>query len=71
MLERILEEAPRFFNYYNMIFLLKAMLTTFALSAIGCLVGFVIGFFLVICRRTRMGIVPYSSSRYVICGIFS
>jgi polar amino acid transport system permease protein len=52
MLERILEEAPRFFNYYNMIFLLKAMLTTFALSAIGCLVGFVIGFFLVICRRT-------------------
>jgi polar amino acid transport system permease protein len=52
MLERIIEEAPSFFNYYNMIFLLKAMLTTFALSAIGCLVGFVIGFLLVISRRT-------------------
>jgi polar amino acid transport system permease protein len=59
MLERILEETPRFFNYYNMIFLLKAMLTTFALSAIGCLVGFVIGFLLVICRRTtEWGLFP-------------
>jgi len=52
MLERIIEEAPRFFNYYNTIFLLEAMLTTFALSAIGCLIGFLIGFILVIFRRT-------------------
>jgi polar amino acid transport system permease protein len=52
MFERIIEEAPNFFTYYNMLFLLKAMLATFALSAIGCLVGFSVGFMLVIFRRT-------------------
>ena len=35
MLDRILEEAPRFFTYYNAIFVLKAMGTTLLLTALG------------------------------------
>jgi len=52
MWERIVEEAPDFFTYYNMIFLLEALLATFLLSAIGCLFGFCSGFFLAVTRRT-------------------
>ena len=44
MLDRIIEEAPRFFTYYNLIFLGQAALTTLALTAVGCLGGFFFGF---------------------------
>ena len=40
MLDRLIEEVPRFFNYYNMIFMLQAMLRTLALTVVGCTVGF-------------------------------
>jgi len=49
---RIVEEAPAFFSYYNVIFLLQAMGATFMLSAVGCLVGFVTGFLLAVTRQT-------------------
>jgi polar amino acid transport system permease protein len=52
MWDRIVEEAPDFFTYYNMIFLLKALLATFILSAAGCLFGFFSGFLLAVIRRT-------------------
>ena len=52
MWQRIVEDAPQFFTYYNLIFLFKALLATFLLSAIGCLVGLLTGFFLAISRRT-------------------
>ena len=52
MLTRILAEAPEFFTYYNIVFLLEAMLATFALSAVGCIIGFAAGFFLAVSRRT-------------------
>ena len=52
MLARIASEAPAFFSYYNVVFLLEAMLATFALSAVGCVIGFVAGFFLAVSRRT-------------------
>lgn len=52
MLARIVTEAPDFFSYYNVIFLLQAMLATFTLSAIGCVFGFAAGFFLAVSRRT-------------------
>ncbi len=52
MLERLVEEAPRFFSYYNLLFLGKALLATFALSAVGCVVGLLAGFFLAVTRRT-------------------
>ena len=52
MWQRIVEEAPQFFTYYNLIFLLKALLATFLLSAVGCLVGLLAGFFLAVSRRS-------------------
>lgn len=52
MLERLIDEAPRFFGYYNVVFLLQALLATFLLSAIGCTVGFLAGFVLAALRRT-------------------
>lgn len=52
MLSRIAVEAPAFFSYYNIVFLLEAMLATFALSAVGCIIGFLVGFFLAVTRRT-------------------
>ena len=53
MLDRILEEAPRFFTYYNMIFVLKAMGTTLLLTALGCITGFVFGFVIAAIRSTK------------------
>lgn len=52
MLDRIIQEAPQFFGYYNVIFLLQAMFHTFVLSAVGCGVGLVIGMLLAVTRRT-------------------
>ncbi len=52
MWDRIVEDAPRFFSYYNWIFLLEAMLATFLLSAVGCVVGSAAGFVLAGTRRT-------------------
>ncbi|SMD11840.1 amino acid ABC transporter permease [Rhizobium sp. RU36D] len=53
MLDRIIEEAPRFFTYFNMIFILKAMGTTLLLTALGCVTGFVFGFLIAATRATR------------------
>ena len=44
MLERLVDEIPRFFNYYTMLFLLQAMGTTLLMTLIGCVLGFVLGF---------------------------
>ena len=53
MIERIVDEAPRFFTYYNAIFFLQAMGLTLALTAIGCGLGSVFGFALIYGRQTR------------------
>ena len=52
MWQQILEEGPRFFSYYNLLFFAKALGTTFALSAIGCVAGFTFGFVLAAARLT-------------------
>jgi polar amino acid transport system permease protein len=54
MLASILDEAPRFFGYYNAIFLLQAFLYTAALSLVGCGVGFLAGFVLAVLRHPRL-----------------
>ncbi|MGH1479477.1 MAG: amino acid ABC transporter permease [Geminicoccales bacterium] len=51
MLERIIEELPEFLGYYNLLFLGKALIATFMLSAAGCLVGFGAGFMIAALRR--------------------
>lgn len=53
MLTRLVEELPRFLGYYNVVFLLKAALITLALSAVGCSLGLMIGFFIAMVRVTR------------------
>lgn len=51
MLQRIIEELPEFLGYYNLLFLGKALLGTFMLSAAGCLVGLGAGFVIAALRR--------------------
>lgn len=52
MLQQILDHAPRFFGYYNLLFLLQALAATFLLSLVGCVLGFLLGFLLAVTRRT-------------------
>lgn len=53
MLDRLVEEAPRFFTYWNVVFLLEAALTTLILTAVGCVGGFALGFLMAALRRTE------------------
>ncbi len=43
MWSQIIEEWPRFATYYNLIFIAKAAGTTLALSALGCILGSLMG----------------------------
>lgn len=52
MWQRIVEEAPEFFTYYNLVFLAEAALATFVLSAAGCVLGFAFGLGIAVARRT-------------------
>ena len=52
MWSQIVEEWPRFATYYNFIFIAKAAGTTLALSALGCVLGSLIGLGLAVCRAT-------------------
>ncbi|MFO1048902.1 MAG: amino acid ABC transporter permease [Geminicoccaceae bacterium] len=53
MVERLISEIPRFFNYYTVLFLLQAMGTTLLMTLVGCLLGFVLGFAIAVLRQTR------------------
>lgn len=53
MLSFILSEIPRLFTSYNIILLLRAALVTLALSAVGCIVGLLLGFALSLARLSR------------------
>ena len=52
LMERILEQAPRFFSSGNMALLLEAAGLTLAMTATGCLIGFFLAFVLVYLRQT-------------------
>ncbi len=59
MWEQLVEDAPRFFGYYNLLFLGEALLNTLLLSYLGAAVGFAIGFSLAIGRHPRLyGVLP-------------
>lgn len=53
MFERIVEEAPAFFNYYNAVFILQAMARTLLMTILGCSFGFGVGLLLAVLRRTK------------------
>jgi polar amino acid transport system permease protein len=50
----LLEEAPRFFTYYNLVFLGQAFLFTALLSLAGTVIGFALGFGLALLRHPRV-----------------
>jgi polar amino acid transport system permease protein len=52
MLQQIIDAAPKFFGFYNVLFLLQALAATFLLSLVGCVLGFVFGFVLAVARHT-------------------
>jgi polar amino acid transport system permease protein len=59
MLSQIIEEWPRFASYYNLLFIAKAALTTLALSALGCIIGSLLGLSLAVTRLTHgSGLLP-------------
>lgn len=59
MWEQLLEDAPRFFGPYNLLFLGEALVNTLLLSYLGAAVGFAIGFGLAIGRHPRLyGVLP-------------
>jgi len=53
MFERLLQEVPEFFNYYNVIFLLQAAGRTLIMTLIGCTVGFVLGLLIAVLRQGK------------------
>ncbi|OYU48551.1 MAG: amino acid ABC transporter [Rhizobiales bacterium PAR1] len=50
----LIEEAGRFYSYYNLIYLGKAFLFTILLSFAGCGIGFVLGAGLAVMRHPRI-----------------
>lgn len=53
MFNRLIEEAPLFFNYHNLVFLGEAMARTIGMTLIGCSVGFAVGLTIAVLRQTR------------------
>ncbi len=59
MWAQITEEAPRFFGYWNLMFLGEALVNTLLLSWLGATIGFAFGFLFAICRHPRLfGVLP-------------
>jgi len=56
MFERLLEEAPLFFNYHNMVFIVQAMGRTLWMTLVGCGVGFAAGLVLAVIRQTQSAV---------------
>jgi polar amino acid transport system permease protein len=52
MWHRLSLEIPRFFTYYIMLLLLRAMATTLLMAVVGCSLGFICGFGLTWVRQT-------------------
>lgn len=54
MLERLLEEAPAFFNASNAAFIGQAMGRTLSMTIIGCGVGFILGLVIAVLRQSTV-----------------
>ena len=52
MLERLIEEAPLFFNYHNLVFIGQAMARTLGMTLFGCGVGFAFGMLIAVLRQS-------------------
>ncbi len=65
-LQQLMNEAPRFFTYWNMVFLGQAALNTLLVSFLGCLIGYIAGF--VIATLRLANIVPVAPLRGLFIG---
>lgn len=71
MLATIVEEWPRFATYYNFIFIAQAAGATLLLSALGCVLGSLLGFGLAVTRLTTSGILaPLRAAAFIFTEIF-
>jgi polar amino acid transport system permease protein len=61
MLAQLADEIPRFFTYWNILFLAQAALNTLLVSFVGCFIGYAVGFLLATMRSHR--IVPLAPVR--------
>lgn len=52
MLERFINELPRFFEYYTLMLLLRGAAVTLAVTFVGCVAGFLLGMLVVFLRQT-------------------
>ena len=53
MFERLVQEAPQFFGYHNLVFIGQAMGRTLLMTLIGCGVGFAFGMMIAVIRQTQ------------------
>jgi polar amino acid transport system permease protein len=60
-LEQLMAEAPRFFTYWNMLFLGQAALNTLTVSFLGCLIGYAAGFLIATLRLSS--VTPFRPAR--------
>lgn len=60
-LQQLVEEAPRFFTYWNMVFLGQAALNTLLVSFLGCLIGYAAGFAIATLRLAK--VMPFAPLR--------
>ena len=65
-LEQLMAEAPRFFTYWNMVFLGQAALNTLLVSLIGCIIGYLIGFIIATLRLVQ--VTPFAALRALFIG---
>ena len=53
-IHQLVDEAPRFYTYWNLLFLGEAALNTLLVSFFGCLIGYAIGFVIATLRVARV-----------------
>jgi len=62
----LIAELPRFFTYYNLLFLGQAFAMTALLSLVGCVVGGCLGFGVAVLRHPRL--MPWAPLRWLAAG---
>lgn len=65
-LQQLLQEAPRFFTYWNLAFLGQAAINTLLVSLIGCALGYFAGFAIATLRLPR--VMPLAAMRVLLIG---
>jgi polar amino acid transport system permease protein len=64
MLERLIDEIPRFYTYWNMMFLAEAAMNTLLVSLLGCVIGYAVGFLIATFRVSRIN--PSGPLRWIL-----